>query len=450
MKEKHYKEVLSAYLNHELPKEERPEIAEHLLQCADCRKEHDEIKLGASLASRLERADAPENLWNEIENALDKKRRLSLSLLSDSSFFNSRGLLAAAAALLVVTGLLTIVYFSLFRIEPPPVAKDHSPAGQTTGIELSPVKDSAQNINTSNLSNDNSNGQINANVPVNGNLQKSPGVNSNVQNSPRRNPLVPNTSPGELVIGKPSWNVETLAGVPKIGNSAARDKLTVGEVLETDANSRAKIQVANIGNVEIAPNSKVKLVKTQSTEHRLALERGTLQAKILAPPRLFIVDTPSAVAVDLGCAYTLEVDQSGNSKLHVTSGYVALERAGRESIVPAAAICFTKRGKGLGTPFFETVSPAFQKALWQLDFENGGRTPLQTIISESRPYDSLTLWHLLSRLPKTEREKVFEKLVSFIALPAGVTREGVLNLDKKMLEAWRKEMSNIWFEDVYE
>src|SRR5262249_26007647 len=105
-------------------------------------------------------------------------------------------------------------------------------------------------------------------------------------------------------------------------------KLTVGEVLETDANSRARVQVADIGNVEIAPNSRIKLVNTKSTEHRLALEKGELKAKILAPPRLFIVDTPSAVAVDLVWEYTLEVDREGNGKLHVTMGFVALERGG--------------------------------------------------------------------------------------------------------------------------
>jgi hypothetical protein len=58
----------------------------------------------------------------------------------------------------------------------------------------------------------------------------------------------------------------------------------------------------------------------------LSLERGALHARIAAPPRLFIVDTPSAMAVDLGCEYKLDVDAAGNSRLHVTSGFVALNR----------------------------------------------------------------------------------------------------------------------------
>ena len=60
--QEHIQEKLSAYLNHELPKDERQAIAEHLLQCENCRSEHDEIKLGAALAMQLNRADAPESV----------------------------------------------------------------------------------------------------------------------------------------------------------------------------------------------------------------------------------------------------------------------------------------------------------------------------------------------------------------------------------------------------
>ena len=127
------------------------------------------------------------------------------------------------------------------------------------------------------------------------------------------------------------------------------------------------------------------------------------------------------------------------------SGYVALERDGGESIVPAGAIALTKKGKGLGTPFAEKSSAEFQKALYNFDFAGGGSAALQTIIKESKVYDSLTLWHLLSRTPRDEREKVFAALVSHVKPPAGVTREGVLRLDKKMLDVWWTEIENVWF-----
>jgi len=437
MQDIHITEKLFAYLNHELPKEERQAIAEHLLQCESCRREHDEIKFGAALASNLKRADAPENLWNEIENALDGKKQSQTSLIPQFSFFNSRSLLTAAA-LLIVCGLAAIVYLNIFKSESSDIAKTETaipnkntetPQILPTPIEVTP--------------NQNTNKQIQSNIRIQT-------ANSNIQTPPILSPIAPANKPDKFVIAQkdlPAWNVETLAGTPVAGSRtiSQNGKLAVGQFLETDANSRARVQVANIGQVEIAPNSRVKLVRTESTEHRLSLERGVLQAKILAPPRLFIVDTPSAVAVDLGCEYTLEVDKAGNSKLHVTAGFVALERGGRESIVPAGAFCLTKRGKGLGTPFSEDASTEFQNALFKFDFENSSES-VQTIIKESNVYDALTLWHLLSRVPITEREKVFNALSVHVKPPANVTREGALRLDKKMLDAWWTEIENVWFE----
>jgi hypothetical protein len=151
------------------------------------------------------------------------------------------------------------------------------------------------------------------------------------------------------------------------------------------------------------------------------------------------------MAVDLGCAYKLEVDDAGNSKLYVTSGYVSLERGALESIVPAGAFCFTRHGQGVGTPFFASATPELGAALMRFDFEGGGAASLATVITEARAEDTLTLWHLLPRVNKEERARLFDVIASFVAPPEGVTREGVLRLDKKMLEAWRIEMETFWF-----
>ena len=48
-------------------------------------------------------------------------------------------------------------------------------------------------------------------------------------------------------------------------------------------------------------------------------------ARVVAPPRVLVVETPAADAVDLGCAYALEVEADGSTRLSVTSGQVALE-----------------------------------------------------------------------------------------------------------------------------
>jgi len=250
---------------------------------------------------------------------------------------------------------------------------------------------------------------------------------------------------------RPFWEVARLNGSPRIGSSRMNEKgrLAVGEWLETDGSSRAKIEVGSIGNVEIDPNTRVRLIETKPTEHRLELARGKMSARIWAPPRLFFVDTPSAVAADLGCAYTLEVDDSGASLLHVTSGWVALQLKDRESMVPAGAACATRPGIGPGTPYFEDASANFREALNKLDF--GGvvdvpdlQRPLQVVIAESRPRDTLTLWHLLYRVEGKDRELVFDRMAALSPPPKDVTRAGVLQLDDKMLHLWKGYLENSW------
>ncbi len=246
-----------------------------------------------------------------------------------------------------------------------------------------------------------------------------------------------------------AWEVASLAGAPTIGSErvSKSGRLAVGEWLETDTSSRARINVANIGQVEIEPGTRVRLVETRLTEHRLELARGRLHALIFAPPRLFFVNTPSAVAADLGCAYTLEVDDRGRSLLHVTSGWVALELNNRESIVPAGAACETRPQWGPGTPYFTDASETFLRSLLQFDFEGGGSAALAAVVAEARARDTLTLWHLLSRVAEADRSRVYERLARLAPPPAGVTRDGVLRLDQEMLNAWRTALESVWLQE---
>ena len=249
--------------------------------------------------------------------------------------------------------------------------------------------------------------------------------------------------------GKSYWQVTTLDGKPTIGKDgiSKNGQLAVGEWLETDGNSRAQIAVGSIGNVDIDENTRVRLLETQPTEHRLELERGKMSARIWAPPRLFFVDTPSAVAADLGCAYTLEVDDQGASKLRVTSGWVALKLKDRESIVPVEASCDTRPGIGPGTPYFEDSSATFRESLKKVDFDPDAAArsaALTSMLNDARTKDTLTLWHLLSRVDGNDRARVYEKMAALDPPPSGVTREGVLQLNQQMLESWRDELKSTW------
>jgi hypothetical protein len=197
----------------------------------------------------------------------------------------------------------------------------------------------------------------------------------------------------------------------------------------------------------IESNTRIRLLVTQADEHRIALDRGRLEASTWAPPRLFIVETPSATAVDLGCRYTLEVQDDGSSLLHVTLGLVALEHQDRETIVPAGAFCRTRTGAGPDTPFFEDSSPELQSALALVDSIMEGperMRQLEIVLRESHVRDALSLWHLLPRLDAPSRGLIYDRLAQLIPPPPDVTREGIAALDPKMVRSWEKIVSQLW------
>jgi hypothetical protein len=203
--------------------------------------------------------------------------------------------------------------------------------------------------------------------------------------------------------------------------------------------------VSKIGEVELAANGRIRLLRTQESEHRIALDHGFMKATISAPPRVFFVDTPAGEAIDLGCVYTLRVDDAGRSLLHVTLGFVALVRNGREVYVPRYAMCQARPGIGPGTPYFEDASDVFVHALEEFDFEDGGERAFSAVLEQSRPRDTFTLWHLLSRVEGERRIQVLNRMIELVGLPKGITREGTLSLDQKTLDAWKDEMDTVWF-----
>jgi len=243
-----------------------------------------------------------------------------------------------------------------------------------------------------------------------------------------------------------SWGIQHIEGSPSCGNSTLGAKiarLPVGECFETDEKSRGTLTVAKLGVVNVAGNTKVCL-KGADKVHRLRLARGTIHAKIDAPPRLFFVETKSATAVDLGCEYTLNVDEHGAGKLHVTLGYVLFERDGRESMVPAGNIAETHPVHGPGTPYPDTAPPELRKALRDYDFAGRTGKAFDAVVKHAHDGESIILWHLLARANKSQRARLLEKLTPVQKLPAGVARADILSGDKRALDAYRKVLEPLW------
>ena len=86
---------------------------------------------------------------------------------------------------------------------------------------------------------------------------------------------------------RPGWSVANIAGTPRVANVAfAREAtLRVGQWLETDAASRARVTVGSVGEVTVDPNSQLRLTGMAATDHRVELARGMRMPRVFSTRR---------------------------------------------------------------------------------------------------------------------------------------------------------------------
>ena len=248
----------------------------------------------------------------------------------------------------------------------------------------------------------------------------------------------------------PYWKVNRLSGITIaaaniIGDT---DSLKVGDWLETKDSSRALLNVPGLGTVTIEPNSKLRITKSETDEHRIDLVYGTINANIDAKPRTFYVDSKSATAIDLGCAYTYTVSPNGDGILYVKQGMVSLQSNGRESLVPEGKFCLAKAGIGPGTPFRENTSAALKDALMKYDFEKGGDKEVEAIIKNSKKSDMVTLINLLPRVDASNKTKLYNHITQYTPAPRDIPRDSVPNFDAKDLNEWIQKFQKEWKEEM--
>jgi hypothetical protein len=235
------------------------------------------------------------------------------------------------------------------------------------------------------------------------------------------------------------WSVAEASGAAGIGGQPLLPgaRLTAGDVIETNSTGRARLRADRVGSITIGPNTRLRATALGARRHWFSLDRGTLDASIAASPGVFAVDTPMARAIDLGCQYTLDLQGGGSGRLYVSLGWVGLERDGVEALVPAGASCALRSGRGPGTPYFGGASPAFVRALDDLDRSGAAdRDVLDVVLREARPLDGLALWHLLRRVSGPQALRVYDRLSALVPPPPAAKRSPTISADTAAMSAW--------------
>ena len=231
----------------------------------------------------------------------------------------------------------------------------------------------------------------------------------------------------------PRWQIVAVEGAAKIDNLAAtsRTRLAAGKWIETGDASRLSLRVDGLGQVEVGPNSRLYLLEISRSREEAVLERGTIHAQVTAPPYVFLVRTPAAYALDMGCAYTLHVNPDGSGILEVTEGWIQFQHGWVQSMVPAGASAEMLPGYGPGAPYFSDASEKFRVALRIVNFDfddpQARSAALTVVMNESRKRDAFTLLNLLRRVAPEDRGRLYDRLVEFLPPTPGLTRDDAIN-----------------------
>jgi hypothetical protein len=226
-------------------------------------------------------------------------------------------------------------------------------------------------------------------------------------------------------------------GIPKTR------KVETGDWIITDSVSSARLNVGVVGRTDIRPGSRVRIVATTTSQHRLALDQGELHARIWAPPKFFLVETKNALAVDLGCEYTLRASSDGSVWLSVESGEVELVSARSLIRVPAGNSATINADGTSGIPVPWTASDALIAALSSFE-KFRDEVSLDRVLTLTDSSSTIVLWHLLPQVDESARGKVFDKLATVTLVPRGLTREKIVRLDWEALQNLRTFLAPAW------
>lgn len=247
-----------------------------------------------------------------------------------------------------------------------------------------------------------------------------------------------------LLLRPAKWSVRaegsvTVANVPVTSST----RLRPGDALVIGDGSSASVKVGSIGEVQLGAGSVIRLESADATGHRFALERGEVHARIWAKPRFFQVATARVRAIDLGCVYTLRVDERGAGSLEVYYGAVELVDARGTTFVPAGNAAGTDT-TGQTVPWPLTSAPAFRAAATVLSSGARDSLALAVLLGGADERATITLWHLLPRVDSAFRVPVAARIAALVPLPTGIAIERVTSLDHGALSAWEADLRPRW------
>lgn len=236
------------------------------------------------------------------------------------------------------------------------------------------------------------------------------------------------------------WKVRTITGKVLVnGQLNISERWEENESLVTDSFSKAVVNVPGTARIEVNSNSFLILQKAKDKQNRIKISKGKLRVINNSLMPYLSIEADHSVIHDRGGTFEIAINDNTTTSVEVEYGYLEIEQKGRNYFIDKGYTCDIRQNYHPGTPYRIDASEELKNEVRKFDYENGGDNSVQQIISLSTESDMLTLLSLIERVSSSYRSILFSKIAAYFPPPAKVTLEGIIKLDRDMLEQW-------WFE----
>ena len=239
-----------------------------------------------------------------------------------------------------------------------------------------------------------------------------------------------------------TWNISEHSGTYLINNKTASEpELSSEDIVSTEASSTVTINIPDVGNTRLLQNTTLKRLDEKNTAQLIS---GDLDIKNAGALENFKLVIPSATIEDFytGNNYTVSTDEEGNSLIKLSVGWLRIYNKNlEESIFPQSFEVKVSKEQGLGLPYSSESDSAYIAHLEEYLFNGKSLNVLGIVLSNSTSRDAITLWNLLKRVEdEMQRNQVYTWLAKLVPPPSTVNKDGILNLDPEMMQAWLDEI----------
>lgn len=239
--------------------------------------------------------------------------------------------------------------------------------------------------------------------------------------------------------GGEAWDVKKL----NIADSKIAEpfgKLSENDFLETNAFTRLQIQIPEIGIINLDPDTKITRLKS----NHIQLLRGSVSANKVGAKQFLTVEVPGAEISDyfLGGQSKISLTDPATTVLTVNDGWSLIKNDNSEALLLPNHSCVVSSKSGLGLPYRNGSSKEFVDAINDFCFNTpGNEETLISILTRADVTNSVTLWNLMKRVNRRQREMVIYTIFGLLGEPPlGITDDGLKTLDPVMLQKLIEEI----------